>query len=175
MISVLRLLPLTSEDAEQARVWRNDPRVRPGLRTTDMVTREQQRAFAERLLADRSSPHRYWSVVDERGLVGMAGLTDIRWADGCAEISLLLDPDREDPETRGQAVELVLVEAFDRLRLLTVYAECYESNPAIQFWNDLAARMGAPIARLPRRKWWDGRLWDSQCYAIAVDAWRKAP
>ena len=168
------LRPLTAEDAETVRQWRNADR--SGLRTPFMLTREMQQAF-HASLADRNAPHRYWAVSrfaePSNDLAAMAGLTYIQWENGLAEISLIVSPIEVGKGIGREAVRLALMEAFDRMRLLTVVGECYECNPAVGFWRKVVADYGGSLATLPRRKWWDGRLWDSLVFAIAQDGWAR--
>ena len=105
--------------------------------------------------------------------VAMVGLNPIQWENGCGELSLVVDPAEAGKGTGAAAVALVLAEAFDRLRLLTVHAECYESNPALGFWRKMAERWGAWETVYPRRKFWNGRLVDSVLFTFPEETWRE--
>jgi hypothetical protein len=126
-----------------------------GLRTPFFLTREMQASFYEKVCCDRSSPHRYWALrAEDRLFVGMAGLTNIQWENGLAEISLLIDPDRSG--IGRVAVDLILSEAFEQMRLHTVFGECYEHNPAMGFWKKMVEHHDGFSTRLPGRKYWGG-------------------
>ncbi|HYM24450.1 MAG TPA: GNAT family protein, partial [Vicinamibacterales bacterium] len=106
-------------------------------------------------------------------LVACVGLTDIQWENGLAEISLIVDPERAKCGHGAAAVKLVLAEAFDRLRLETVFGEVYSCNPATDFWIKVTEPYGAVAVRLPRRKFWNGQLFDSLYFSIAREDWEK--
>lgn len=171
----LRLDALTPEDVEQARIWRNAPEVRKGLRTPFLLTHAMQAEFFFGTVCSRTAHHRYWAVrgaVDEHPdrIVAMTGLTDIQWENGLAEISLLTMPDRTGQGIGSETVKLVLAEAFGAMRLLTVFGECYMNNPAVSFWERIVKDYGGSATTLPRRKFWDGQLWDSYYFTLPAGA-----
>ena len=53
--------------------------------------------------------------------------------------------------------------AFERLRLHTVYAECYMNNPSIKFWGKVFK--GQYDTVLPNRKYIKGDLYYSKYYS----------
>ena len=163
---MLRLDALTSQDVEKARQWRNTDAVRASLRTPFMLTKEMQEAFYDTVLCNRAATVRYWAVRRDEAFVAMAGLTDIAWENGSAEISLLLDPVLTGQGTGKEIVHLVLTEAFENMRLLTVYGECYLNNDAVGFWESIAKLHNGTTTTLPRRKWWGGQLWDSLYFSL---------
>jgi RimJ/RimL family protein N-acetyltransferase len=167
---MMRLEPLSAADVEQVRHWRNETLV--SLRTPFPLTIEMQAEFY-RVISDRRSRHRFWAVRNKT-LIGMAGLTDIQWENGIAEISLLLGPAWRGAGRGRCAVALVLEEAFSRLRLETVFGEVYQCNPATAFWLAIAKQYGGWVTTLPRRKWWDGRLWNSVYFSISREQWLQA-
>lgn len=145
----------TVEDAKQAGEWRNREDIRPTLRTPYMLVGSEQVEFYGRLAA-QPHKHRFWSVYDtelpKRPMVAFVGLTNIEWENGHAEISYL-SPDGPEEEV----LALVLREAFERMRLATVFGECYTINPWFDFWKNAARRSEV----IPRRKFWDGGFCDS--------------
>ena len=168
----LHLRPPTLADMQRAREWRNHPDVRPGLRTPFMLTSEQQEWWYREVVCDRRAPSRWWAVYDGEEHVGVTGLEGIQWENRLAEISLLIDPARAGQGYGRQAVRLVLEEAFERMGLLTVTGECYESNPVgIAFWRRVVEEYGGEVTTLPRRKWWSGRLWDAMWFTLTAEAW----
>lgn len=172
----LRLDALTAYDCEQVLDWRHQADTRPGLRTALLLTREMQQEFYEQVVCDRASPHRYWALRDETDLVGMVGLTHIQWENGLAEISLLVDPGFQGKGVGREAVRLVLQEAFRQMRLKTVVGECYQLNDrAVEFWRKITEAHDGTWTTLPRRKWWDGRLWDSLYFSIPQPSWLQQP
>jgi len=178
----LRLDVLTEADCERVRTWRNEALAT--LRTPYPTTAEQQADFYRRVVCDRGSMHRYYAVrrdfsdVDVQppgDLAAMGGLTFISAENGNAEISLIVAPESRERGVGRGAVELLLEEAFQRLRLETVYGEVYVSNPAaVEFWHAIATRYRGDEVVLPRRKFWAGRLWGSVYFSIAAEHWRAA-
>ena len=174
---------LTAFDCEAARKWRNPESVRAGLRTPYVLTAEMQEDFYRNVVCDRNSRHRYWAVREGGGVVAveiyggavpdvfvaMVGLTDLQWENGVAEISLMVDPDRQGKGIGTAALRLTLTEAFDRLRLLAVHGEVYEHNPAVNFWR----RHADGEVLVPYRKYWDGVHWGAVMFWFTPDGkWR---
>lgn len=160
---------LNAEDCELVRRWRLAVPV--GLRTPFLMTVEMQRAFYDHVVCNRDSPHRYYAVRQDFELVAQAGLVDIQHENGLAEISLITDPNRRRQGIGRATVQLVLREAFENLRLLTVIGEVYTANPALVFWQAIVLQHGGNGVFLPRRKFWLGQLWDSWSFTISQEAW----
>ena len=162
----LRLDVLNRDDCQTVREWRN--KNLEGLRTPFPLTEEQQDVFYDEVVCDRSMPLRYWAVRDDADrFVGMVGLTDLDWYAGSGEVSLITDPTCRGRGIGSGAFEMLLREAFDSLGLQTVWGECYECNPAIGFWHKMVAKYDGYVTKLPRRKRWGGKLWDSMYFSIA--------
>lgn len=158
MTAELQLRAPTLEDCQAVGTWRQADEVRPGLRTTHLRTQFEQRRFYELTVSNPSSGHRYWSVYAGEELVAFTGLTNLDWEAGHAEISLLVGPNALSG-TGGTVVGLVLREAFERMRLLHVFGECYAHNPAWGFWLKMLWRHNeSGYVSVPGRKWWDGGL-----------------
>lgn len=157
-------------DAESTYAWRIG--CREGLRTSRVQTLGEQEAFIRNL---PNSPDRWWSVEEtgHRVLVAFAGLIHIEWENGVAEISLITDPQQRRHGIGSQVVELVLEEAFARMRLETVIGEVYLNNPAVSFWKKIAGRYQAYQTTLPRRKCWDGKLYDALYFSISRPHWAE--
>ena len=168
----LSLEPITQWGFELARKWRND--VLGTLRTPFPLTVEQQEAFYQSL-QNRDSPNRYWVVGSEySGCVGLVGLTNIEWYNGCAEISLIISPNERGKGIGKETVRLVLEQAFMYMRLHQVYGEVYFSNPGIDFWRRVVDNYGGYSTVLPDRKWWDGKYWKSLYFSILADHFPKS-
>ena len=159
----LQLEALTREDAQQILPWRVRAYESGSLRTARRPSPESQARWSDALLAP-GAPHLYFALVTTtvlgRTLVGMTGLTYLSWENGSAEIALLLNPNFTGAGHGREAVRMVLREAFGRLRLETVYGECYACSPALGFWERLCEESGARSTVLPQRKFWNGRLYD---------------
>lgn len=165
----LYLDAMVRDHCETVRRWRRD--YRQCLRTPMLLTPEMQADFYDTEVCDRRSPHRYFALRESPTVfVGMGGITNIQWENGLGEISLFIDPRRLGQGYGEQAVALLLAEAFDRLRLLTVVGECYLSNDFAPFWVKVTERYGGTTTTLPRRKWWNGRLYDALYFSIPAPA-----
>jgi RimJ/RimL family protein N-acetyltransferase len=164
----------TREEFQRARKWRLETRY--GLRTPYIVAPEQQDRMYDRLTSDPAPRARYWAVrQDDGSCVAIAGLIPIQWENKLAEIALLTDPGLTQQGVGTTSVDLVLEEAFDHMGLATVVAECYECNDATHFWRKMAARHDSCVpTKLPRRKFWEGKLWDSLYITWTNEGWRKA-
>lgn len=168
-----RLRPLSADDCERVRLWRLG--CRESLRTSYMLTHSQQADFYEEVVSDRHADARYFGVHSEDAdrLVGMVGLGPIQVENGLAEISLILDPEERGKGIGEAAVALILEEAFDRMRLATIFGEAYECSPALGFWEKVALGYGAELVWLPRRKFWAGQFWRALIFTITAEEWRK--
>ena len=188
---MIELRPLTLADMQTIRVWRDG--CRETLRTPYMLTAEMQEQYYRDVICNRDSRTRYWalwgpsvayvdiSTVDERPgshvlthissrnnlLVGYGGLENISWENGNAELSLLIGPDYRGRGYGRKAVLLFLREAFERMRLHSVYGECYKCGPW-QFWEKMFGhypesdiRVMGNTTWLLDRKFWDGKYWPS--------------
>jgi hypothetical protein len=94
----------------------------------------------------------------------MGGLTNIEWENGQAEISLIIDPKLHNKGHGEQAVQLLLEQAFDYLRLEVVYGECYECNPAIEFWKKMCKKYPSNVQWLNKGKFWNGRRYSTMYF-----------
>lgn len=173
----MKLEPLTLEQCEQVRIWRNAEM--ECWRTPFMLTREMQMDFYKRC-CDRNSPHRYWAivrtvedeikgVVPESGFIGMGGITYIQWENRIGEITLIIDPDERKDGLGEKAVELLLNQAFNHLNLQTVFGEVYWCNQAFDFWKQITKKHSGYLTKLPNRKYWKDSYYDSWYFSIDKD------
>lgn len=171
----MRLEPLSVEQMEQVRVWRNQ--VPETLRTPYPLTAEMQEHYYKTIICERQSTTRYfglWETVtmqlqvgshdtcpkDKDMFVGYGGVENISWETRNGEISLLIRPGYRGNGYGKAAVKIILDHAFCVLNLDTVYGECYKSGPW-GFWDKLCKESNTYVTILPRRKFWEGRYWDS--------------
>ena len=176
----MRLEPLTKEQCEIVRVWRNN--TLETLRTPYPLTEEMQADFFKNVINNRNSPHRYWSIIEgvgefadvEHRLIGMGGLTGIQWENRIAEISLIIDPALRNKGYGKQAVALLLDEGFKRMNLQTIFGECYQVNESgCKFWENIVTTYNGYMCVLPKRKFWNGQFWDSMYFSIDTEEFRK--
>jgi RimJ/RimL family protein N-acetyltransferase len=130
-----------------------------------MLTEMDQDRFYDEVICDPLSPHRYWSIRQEGMLnakmVAFGGLTYINYANGHAEISLIVNPEMEGQGYGGAAVAHLLSEAFDQMRLLTVFGEVYHVNlDAVGFWTKMLEAWDGDTGSviIPGRKFWAGEI-----------------
>lgn len=124
--------PLSFDECQQVRQWRNDPAVSPMLRTGSK-TYEEQAAFYRDVIANPDqSDHRFYALEADGRFVGFGGLTYLQRVDGETEISLIMAPEARGRGLGGAAVEALIVEAR-RLGLTTMIGECYPEG-ATRFW-----------------------------------------
>ena len=184
---------LTQADCEQIRGWRNDDI--SGARTPYLLTGAQQGDLYRDVVCDRDSKHRYWAIVqtehvdepekqqgffrigaieyDHRSLVGIAGLTDIEWENGRAEIALMIDPDKRGKEHGKTALDELYMWGFDRMRLHTLYGNVYACNPSFAFWEKMIM-YGEMIRReIPYGKWWAGKWWTTMYFQMSLEQWER--
>ena len=156
---------LTRQQCQDVRKWRNDEL--QFLRTPYRLTEEMQDDFYESVVCNRDSKHRYYALKENGVFVGMGGLTNIEWENGCAEISLIINPDMRGHGYGISAVQYMLMEAFNSLRLETVHGEVYECGN-VGFWQKVVEQYEAFSVWLPNRKYWQGALWDSLWFQLTA-------
>jgi len=124
--------PLSLEECQTIRVWRNAPDVFPMLRT-GYKTEEQQLWFYINVIRDPAAPHLYYAIESNGRFAGVGGLTYLHKILGETEISLVLGPAFRRHGIGAQAVKLLREKAW-ALGMTRVIGECYEKSPAIGFW-----------------------------------------
>ena len=97
-------------------------------------------------------------------------MTGIQWENRIAEISLILDPKQAGKGIGKESVVLLLEEAFGNMGLKTVFGECYECNDAVEFWKKEVAKYKGFETRMPNRKLWKGKFYDSYYFSIDEDS-----
>jgi RimJ/RimL family protein N-acetyltransferase len=136
------------------------------------LTGPQQEQWYRDVVCNRNAQARFWAVrysTEDDRLLAQVGLTDIEWENGLAQLSLIVSPNAQGQGVGKSAVDLVLREAFHRMRLLTIYGEVYHCNAgAREFWAQL---VGYAVV-LPRRKWWEGVLWDATYFTFTAEGWK---
>ena len=174
---------LTKEDCEQVRLWRN--KYLETLRTPYPLTKEMQEDFYRNVVCNRNLPHRYFAIRERAvpddptprmgdKLIGMGGLTNTEWENSQAEISLIINPQDRGQGLGKEAVRLLLDQAFNYLNLELVYGECYECNPAVDFWRNIGAKYDAHFAYLNKGKCYNGTHFGTVYFDVKRDDFRKA-
>lgn len=133
------LRPLTFDECQQIRVWRNAPDVLPMLRTKEPISAEQQAIFYRDVVCNPTAVHRYYAIEQAGQFIGVGGMTYLNRADGQAEISLVLGPEFRGKGLGAQAVDALLDEAR-KLGIASVIGECYATGN-IPFWRKQIERI----------------------------------
>lgn len=167
------LKELNQTEAEWGRRWRNT--YTECLRTPYLLTREMQEDFYKNEICNRNSPHRFWGIWENKETcIGIGGITYIQWENGIGEITVNLDPAKRGEGLGRQAAELLLKEGFEHLRLQTIFGECYLTNPmGCAMWAKITDKYKGYKTELPRRKFWDGRLWNALYFSITEEDYFK--
>lgn len=185
----MKLEALDLQQVQEVRKWRNEePQF---LRTPYRITQEMQEEFFNNVINDRDSKHRYFAIMGEekehlteveriegdnywlgsqqliktREFIGMGGLTNIEWENGCAEISLIINPKYRGKGYGKQAVDLILDEAFKSMRLYSVYGEVYTCGN-IAFWKKVVNKHNGYNTFLLDRKFYKGKSHDSMWFSM---------
>ena len=161
-----RLLPIRLDDREDIRQWRNTQL--DILRQRAPLTAEaQDRYFREvvtPLFTAEQPDQLLFSLLLDEELIGYGGLVHIDWAAGRAEISFLLETDRNAHIPTFQTdfaayLHLLRQVAFDDLSLQKINTEAYDVRPYLT--AVLEAEGFNEEARLPRHVQVAGQLVDT--------------
>ena len=178
----MQLKVLSYPDIEQVRLWRNETLAMN--RTPFLLTREQQERFYHDVICNKLNNSRYWGVWEAQdktlpydwnpdenpehelrnAFIAMVGIENIQWENRIGEIGLLMNP--EYVHMAKEAIDLILCQAFNYLNLENVYGECYICSPYIEIWQEIAVKYNAVCCRLPGRKYWEGKYWNSFYFTI---------
>ena len=161
-----RLLPIRPDDREAIRQWRNAQL--DILRQAEPLSAEAQNRYFREVVAplfEAEQPGQLlFSLLLDEELIGYGGLVHIDWLAGRAEISFLLETDRNAQITTFQTdfaayLHLLRQVAFDDLSLRKINTEAYDVRPYLM--AVLEAEGFAEEARLPRHVQVAGQLVDT--------------
>lgn len=143
---------------------------RASCRTPFLLTEtDQERFFSERCTRDNAFQGRYWALLDGNNAVGMGGLENIEWENGCAEISLIILPHYRREGYGRRAVAALLDEGFLNMGLHLIYGECYTCSPSLAFWQEMVHHFHGEAVFLRSRKRWNGSLYPMMYFSFEVD------
>lgn len=185
---MIELKVLSSEDAEQIRLWRNQ--CLEGLRTPFPLTYEQQQDWYESVVCNRAANARFFGIktktavtmgfnssTDKQGegkLIGYTGLENISWENRNAEISLLINPAEHKKGYGREALKEIFNIGFNQLNLHMIYGECYTCNPAYNFWTIIINDYQGFCCWLPNRKYYGGKNHDIFYFSVDKDGYEKS-
>lgn len=159
---------LSQADCEQIRQWRNQ--VPEALRTPFALTKEMQEQFYKEIICNRNSRSRFWGIwIKDKissNFIGMCGLENVQWENSTAEISIILNSDYKGKGFGTKVIDILLNKAFNELKFETIFGECYQCNPSINFWEKIVKKYNGTDAHLPKRKYWNGKFYDSMYFII---------
>lgn len=158
-MGMIELTVMTDDRADEVRVWRNE--LRGVLRTPFLLTAEMQEDFYNNVICNRHSNNRFYAAMKDGEFIGMAGLINIEWENGLAEISIILNPDQRGKGNGQAVIEELLRTGFNELRLENIYGECYCCNPCLNFWLRTIKKYDEYQVILPCRKYLDNKYYDS--------------
>lgn len=169
---------LESENLEMLRQWRNKNSRYGVYRTPYLLTYNMQRKFFDDIVNDRKSNSRFFGIFLKemntiKTFVGYCGLDNIQWENGLAEIALTIGQNYIGKGYGSTALELILIEAFNNMRIYNVYGECYNCNPNLAFWEKMIDKYNAYKTILPDRKFYDNHLWDSIYFDFNYYNWKN--
>ena len=124
------LRPLTADDLELVRAWRNSEAVAQYMYTDAPVSAEQQRAWFARISADETK--KYWLILHQERPVGVANLYAINPDARSCYWAFYLGEENLRGSGLGAKVELaVLAYVFDERKLNKLLCEVFVSNDKV--------------------------------------------
>ena len=124
------LRPLTAEDLEMVRAWRNSEAVAQYMYTATPVTAAQQQAWFAQVSADASK--HYWIISHQGKPVGVANLYDINADFRSCYWAFYLGEENLRGSGLGAKVEMaVLTHVFDERKLNKLLCEVFVSNDKV--------------------------------------------
>lgn len=166
---MVRLRPLTAEDRDSVRAWRNQPHVAAMMYTDHEISAEEHARWFAATLVDPAK--RYFIIKSDGEGAGLAGFTEIDGKSASWAFYLA------SSETRGKGLGaetefLMLSHAFETLGLDTLRCEVLARNAPV-----IAMHEGFGFSRtgvLARRALKDGQPEDVVTLAIHARDWPAA-
>jgi RimJ/RimL family protein N-acetyltransferase len=171
----ISLGPLDSTDVPTIRKWRNDPRIYSWCRQNDFISDIEQNCWFQRQTDDPSI--RMYAIrgtigdrsINPQGIVGVAGLTSLRFGHSNAEFSLYIAPELQGLGFGKGALSLLLEHAFTHYPIEMIYGEVLAGNPALDMYQKLGFKLGG----LRRRAYFKGgKFIDSIFVDILGEEWK---
>lgn len=129
-----QIVPIRLEDRHAIRNWRNEQIYH--LRQTKELTVEEQNNYFKQVISklfEEQNPEQIlFSFLQDEICIGYGGLVHINWIDKHAEISFLMDTDREKESFGllwGNFLELIQQVAFLNLGLHKVFTYAFDVRP----------------------------------------------
>jgi UDP-4-amino-4,6-dideoxy-N-acetyl-beta-L-altrosamine N-acetyltransferase len=124
------LRPLTADDLEMVRAWRNSDAVAQYMYTATPVSAEQQQAWFARISADASKE--YWIIQNQGRPVGVANLYDVNPAFKSCYWAFYLGETDLRGSGLGAKVEMAVLDyVFEERKLNKLLCEVFVSNDKV--------------------------------------------
>jgi UDP-4-amino-4,6-dideoxy-N-acetyl-beta-L-altrosamine N-acetyltransferase len=126
----IELVPLTEEDLERVRAWRNLPEVSQYMYTEDEISKEQQENWFRKIQQEENS--KYWVIKYGDEKLGVANLADIDKRNSKCYWGFYLGNSNLRGKGIGAKVEYnVLQYVFDELKLNKLCGEVFSFNEKV--------------------------------------------
>jgi len=160
--------PMDELDLEWVREERNLPECRDYFRQHNLLSRENQREWWERVKKGEFIP---FVIQEYGGLVGVVQLSHIDNIARKCEFSIMIRPESRGKGYGKKALWELLKHAFNDLNMNQVYSDVFETNTVI----DTYLRWGfKEFGILPKWYYKNGRYIDSHIIAITKDEYNNS-
>jgi RimJ/RimL family protein N-acetyltransferase len=174
---MIEFAPLRREDMPELLKWRN---ASPGAwRDPIPTTITKQYEWFDTIVS-----HNLWfggmycncigepikkTCIEYAFLMAQTQLYPIDKDNHCAEIGLIVDPERRCQGIGEEVVKSTIDYGFRNLGLNMIWGECYYCTDAWKFWDKICPNR----VLLPQRKFWEGKFWDSLYFWWLRDEWKE--
>lgn len=164
------LTPLTKEDIELVRIWRNSPEVAQYMYTENEISIEQQKAWFERVKDDDTS--KYWIIEYDNQKIGLASLTGISNTLSSCYWAFYLGTDVPRGGGIGSKIEYNILEyVFNELKLNKLRCEVMNFNDKVISMHEKFGFRREAYYRQHIKK--NGKWVDTIGLAILSEEWKK--
>lgn len=164
------LTPLTKEDIELVRIWRNSPEVAQYMYTENEISVEQQKAWFERIKDDNTS--KYWIIEYDNQKIGLASLTGISNTLSSCYWAFYLGTDVPRGGGIGSKIEYNILEyVFNELKLNKLRCEVMNFNDKVISMHEKFGFRREAYYRQHIKK--NGKWIDTIGLAILSEEWKK--
>ncbi|WP_435356285.1 UDP-4-amino-4,6-dideoxy-N-acetyl-beta-L-altrosamine N-acetyltransferase [Emticicia sp. SJ17W-69] len=164
------LTPLTKNDIELVRVWRNSPEVAQYMYTEDEITIEQQEAWFDKVKNDDSC--RYWIIEYDNKKIGLASITGISKVLKSCYWAFYLGTDVPRGGGIGSKIEFNILEyVFNELKLNKLRCEVMIFNDKVISMHEKFGFRREAYYRQHVKK--NGKWIDTVGLAILSEEWNK--
>lgn len=164
------LTPLTKEDIELVRIWRNSPEVAQYMYTENEISVEQQKAWFERIKDDNTS--KYWIIEYDNQKIGLASLTGISNTLSSCYWAFYLGTDVPRGGGIGSKIEYNILEyVFNELKLNKLRCEVMDFNDKVISMHEKFGFRREAYYRQHIKK--NGKWVDTIGLAILSEEWKK--